>query len=103
MSLFQVNGSTGCVSVHGDLDHSTLSKNFWECMSAQQCSQLASIGECCIDLGDVERVDSAGLAWLINAIRDGKKRNIEVRLRDLPEKLYKLAKISDVEDLLPVE
>ena len=102
MSLFQVNDS-GRVTVHGDLDHSTLSKNFWECMNTQQYSQLTKIGECCIDLSDVERVDSAGLAWLINAIRDGKTRNIKVRLSDLPEKLYKLAKISDVDSLLPVE
>jgi len=102
VSLFQVNNN-GTVTVHGNLDHTTLSQNFWDCMSTQQSSTLTKTGECCIDLSDVERVDSAGLAWLINAIRDGKSRNIKVSLRDLPEKLHKLAKISDVDSLLPVE
>lgn len=54
-------------------------------------------------MGDVERVDSAGLAWILNAIRDGKREGINVSLRELPEKLRKLAKISDVDGFLPVE
>ncbi|MDO6565617.1 STAS domain-containing protein [Alteromonas sp. 1_MG-2023] len=102
MSLFQVNDNAQ-VSVHGHLDRDTLSKNFWESLTSSQSAILVKAGTCCIDLGDVERVDSAGLAWILNAIRDGKGAGISVSLREPPEKLRKLAKISDVDGFLPVE
>ena len=59
MSLFQVNDNAQ-VSVHGHLDRDTLSKNFFESLTSSQSAILAKAGTCCIDLGDVERVDSAG-------------------------------------------
>jgi len=102
VSLFQVN-EDGRVSIHGHLDRNTLSKNFWESLTSPQSASLAKAQICRMDLSDVERVDSAGLAWLLNAIRDGKARGIKVSLRDLPEKLSNLAKISDVDSFLPVE
>lgn len=102
MSLFQVSDNA-VISVHGHLDHDTLSKNLWESVTAKQKASIRNIGECCIDLGDVERIDSAGLAWILNAIRDGKRQGINVSLREPPEKLRKLAKISDVDSFLPVE
>ncbi len=102
MSLFQVNDK-GVVRVHGHLDRETLSKNWWSTLSTSEKSMLERQGKCTFDLAEVERVDSAGLAWLINAIRDGRQNNVEVKLTDAPEKLIKLAKISDVDTLLPVE
>lgn len=102
MSLIQVNES-GNVSVHGCLDQATLAKDFWQVINAKERALLSDNQRCSIDLSDVERVDSAGLAWLINAIRDGKQQGIDVSLLDLPEKLRKLAKISGVDSFLPVE
>ena len=101
MSLFQVS-DTGKISVHGHLDHNTLSKDFWVCLSGAERDILKRTKTCTIDLSDVERVDSAGLAWLLNAIRDGKQQGIDVSLHDMPEKLLKLAKISDLDSFLPV-
>ncbi|MCZ8529573.1 STAS domain-containing protein [Alteromonas sp. PRIM-21] len=102
MSLFEVN-DTGRIVVHGQLDRETLSKNFWESLSGNQRSMLVSNKKCQVDLGDVERADSAGLAWLINAVRDAKQNGVSMTLYKMPEKLQKLAKISDADSFLPVE
>tara|TARA_B100002003_G_scaffold220424_1_gene222769 strand:+ start:398 stop:706 length:309 start_codon:yes stop_codon:yes gene_type:complete len=102
VSLFQL-GENGIVHIHGHLDRDTLAKNWWDMLSSAEKSALAKQGRCILDLGDVERIDSAGLAWLINAVRDGKGNHVDVVLAQVPEKLLKLAKISDVDTLLPVE
>ena len=71
MSLFQVSEKS-VVSIHGHLDRDTLSDNWWALLSKAQRQQLKKAQRSTFDLADVERVDSAGLAWLINAIRDAK-------------------------------
>lgn len=56
-----------------------------------------------LDFGHLEKTDSAGLAvlieWISRARRDGK----EIYFRNLPRQLHALAKISEVEDLLPIQ
>lgn len=101
MSLFQLNDE-GVLHIHGHLDRDTLAKNWWGMLSSTEQSTLIAKGKCVLDLSDVERIDSAGLAWLINAVRDGKRNQVNVVLEKVPDKLLKLAKISDVDALLPV-
>mgnify|MGYP001029097932 FL=1 len=102
MSLFEVNDK-GNVVVHGHLDRETLSKNFWDSLNGNERSTLINNKGCLVDLSDVERADSAGLAWLINAVRDAKQNGVSMSLYKMPEKLRKLAKISDADSFLPVE
>lgn len=102
MSLFEVNDK-GDVVVHGHLDRDTLSKNFWESLASSERNTLVQNQRCSVDLSDVERADSAGLAWLINAVRDAKQNGVSITLYKMPEKLHKLAKISNADGFLPVE
>lgn len=102
MSLFDVDNSTD-INVHGHLDRDTLSTNFWQQLTAQQRESLKGAGACKINLNDVERVDSAGLAWLINAVRDTNQNGVSMVFKHMPEKLVKLAKISNVDGFLAVE
>lgn len=102
MSLFDVGGN-GDIIVHGNLDRETLSTNLWQRLSSQQQSTLKSLGTCNVDLSDVERVDSAGLAWLINAVRDTNQNGVSMVIKHMPEKLHKLATISNVDGFLPVK
>jgi|TARA_Y100000296_G_scaffold9826_1_gene11333 phospholipid transport system transporter-binding protein len=102
VSLFEVNDK-GNIVVHGHLDRETLSKNFWESLNGNERSALITKKRCQIDLSDVERADSAGLAWLINAVRDAKQNGVSMTLYKMPEKLQKLAKISNANSFLPVE
>lgn len=56
-----------------------------------------------LDLAKVEHVDTAGLAWLVQLVSQCKALQIAVRFQQIPESLQKLAKISDVERLLPLQ
>ena len=40
---------------------------------------------------------------LLNAVRDAKQNGVSMSLYKMPEKLRKLAKISDADSFLPVE
>jgi phospholipid transport system transporter-binding protein len=51
-------------------------------------------------LNDVDRADSAGLAWLINLKRDLKHNNVDVSIHDSPTKLIALAKLSNADSFL---
>ena len=102
MSLFEVNDK-GNVVVHGHLDRETLSKNFWDSLNGNERSTLINNKRCLVDLSDVERADSARMAWLINPVSDAKQNGVSISLYKMPEKLRKLAKISDADSFLPVE
>lgn len=102
MSLYTLEDND-TVKITGHLDRDTLSRDWWVMLSSSERSKLKHAGRCHFDLKQVERADSAGLAWIINAIRDARAQNIDVTLHSVPEKVLKLAKISDVDTLLPVK
>jgi phospholipid transport system transporter-binding protein len=53
-----------------------------------------------IDLGEVTRVDSAGLALLLEWLRWGSAEGRTIRFKALPEKLLAIARLSGVEEML---
>jgi len=53
-----------------------------------------------IDLSAVTHADSAGLALILEWLRDGKHNNKVVRYQNLPAQLRSLAVISEVDALL---
>lgn len=53
-----------------------------------------------IDLGSVTRIDSAGLALLLEWLRWGAAEGCAVRFRALPDKLLAIARLSGVEEML---
>lgn len=91
------------MSLSGRLEHQTLEKDLWLSLAQNERKNLVSIGKLVIDLEQVEFVDTAGLAWLINAIRQAQEAKVQAVLANAPDKLIKLAKISDVDRLLPLQ
>lgn len=91
------------MSLSGRLEHQTLEKDLWPSLAQNERKNLVSIGKLVIDLEQVEFVDTAGLAWLINAIRQAQEAKVQAVLANAPDKLIKLAKISDVDRLLPLQ
>ncbi|WP_051275431.1 STAS domain-containing protein [Aestuariibacter salexigens] len=85
------------VSISGDLDRHTLGKNY----SQQYAASIANGGA--FDLQGVSKVDSAGLAWLLNIVRDSQKAGSNVVFENVPERLLALAKLSDADGLLPIK
>jgi phospholipid transport system transporter-binding protein len=53
-----------------------------------------------LDLSKVERIDTAGLAWLILLFKEAKQRKIHLNIQQAPDALIKLATLSNVESLL---
>jgi phospholipid transport system transporter-binding protein len=95
------NKDTGIkLGIEGELDRETLSKNLWDSLSKEAQQQLQKARHATIDLGKVARADTAGLAWLLNAIRDMRSENTDVSVINIPQKLIDLAKLSNADKLI---
>lgn len=100
MTLFTIEQQR--VRLNANLDRETLRLNWWDMLTQQQKDLLVKQQHLEFIFSDDARLDSAGLAWLMNALRDAKSQGIEVHLYNVPPKLLKLAKISDLDSLLSV-
>jgi phospholipid transport system transporter-binding protein len=56
----------------------------------------------CFDLSAVTAVDSAALALLVEWLRLGRERGVQVEFAALPASLRSLAKVSDLGDVDPL-
>lgn len=54
-----------------------------------------------VDLSGINKIDTAGLAWLIALFEYAGKKQIQLNYSQPPMELVKLAKLSQVESLLP--
>lgn len=55
-----------------------------------------------IDLQEVTRTDSAGLALLLEWMTLAHKKELQIHFRNLPSQLWEIAKVSDLEDVIPL-
>jgi len=56
-----------------------------------------------LDCSAVERSSSVGLSLLLAFMRDAKAAGIDLRVSALPGDMYKIAKVSGLLDILPLE
>jgi len=63
-------------------------------------ARFTGLGAVTVDLGQVTRADSAGLALLLEWLRLGRAAGRPVRFTNLPDKLRGIARLSGVEQLL---
>ena len=54
-----------------------------------------------LDLGGVVQSDSAGLALLIEWMREARRRGTGIRFENIPEQLQAIARASQVDQFLP--
>ena len=54
-------------------------------------------------MSGVTHSDTAGLAWLMNFLKLNQQQNVQIELKNIPESLINLAKISDVDSFLSVQ
>jgi phospholipid transport system transporter-binding protein len=88
------------IEVLGELDRTTITNNLWADLSALQQSTVSKAKAVKIDLAKVQRADTAGLAWLINAIRDIPLDVKQVEVKNVPKKLLDLAKLSNADKFI---
>jgi phospholipid transport system transporter-binding protein len=98
--LSVVEAPTGYFSLKGDLNRNTIpsvSKMFSVKSNKNQIQDIV------LDMSAVKHTDTAGLAWLMNILKDTRQLGIKCDLKDIPKTLVNLAKISDVDSFLSVQ
>lgn len=89
----------GLLRVDGELTFATVTA-----VLEQSRPLLASAeGRVAVELSAVERVDSAGLALLIQWVRMAREHGVEIMFRHIPEQLLAIAHASDLDEILPLE
>lgn len=87
----------GTISVSGDLVFSTVGR-----LLEQAGPMLEKVPDPIVDLASVVNCDSAGLVLLLEWIAVGASAGKRVRFLNLPEALVGIARLSNVDLLLPL-
>lgn len=100
MSAVELNpgGTEGEFALQGSLSIDTV-PGLWSRSAGgwQEASALT------IDLGAVERVDSAGLALLVEWTRQARENGQGIRFTNLPEQMLAIARVSGLDTILPFD
>lgn len=72
--------------------------------TVQPCKALLGVqGRVEFRLGQLQQVDTAGLAWLIHQLAIAKQQQLQIHLTQVPEQLKQIASVGGVLNLLPIE
>lgn len=98
-----IESSKGYYILQGELNRNNIAKSAALATLKKHERSEASNDAFILDMSGVSHSDTAGLAWLMNFLKDNQQQNIHFKLKNIPESLIKLAKISDVEGFLSVQ
>lgn len=101
--LKAVESPKGYFQLQGELNRNTIAKSDALAIIAQSNKDATSGQVSTLDMSGVKHADTAGLAWLMNLLKDSRQHNVKFELKNIPESLIKLAKISDVDGFLSVQ
>lgn len=71
-------------------------------ISAKFANMANNSAEVILDLQGVSRTDSAGLALLIEWMRSAHREKKRIVFKNMPEQMLAVAKVSELEDILPM-
>lgn len=97
-ALTPISGSAGHFQLTGDLSFATVPQVYLEADTLFGSPATAVV----LDLSHVERTDSAGLALLVEWLRQARRLHKNLHFRAIPEQLLAIAKASGVEAVLPL-
>lgn len=69
----------------------------------RQAAELFATPSVVVDLKEVERIDSAGLALLVHWLRESRRRGVSIRFQNIPGRMLALARVCGLDRLLPPE
>lgn len=95
------SGADGVLRVSGELGFATAARLYAE--SAAVVGAAPAERPLVFDLEGVSRVDSAGVALLLTWLRGARERGLALELRNVPEQLRSIARVSDLDELLPLD
>ncbi|HFD81441.1 MAG TPA: anti-sigma factor antagonist [Gammaproteobacteria bacterium] len=90
-------GDNGRVLVGGELSFSSVPR-FWRDL----CASFPDGERVDIDLSRVQRADSAGLALLVECLRQAQAAGREVRFFNIPPQMLEMARVSGLDAVLPL-
>ena len=91
--LSLIEQTPGNFTVEGDLNFASIDKQ-----TLQSLKCLKGIETICIDLSKVGTTDSAGLALMIEWIRQSRMIRAQLRFKNIPDQLLALAKLSGFDE-----
>ena len=87
-----INEETGRYSVEGDMIFSTMDKK-----TLNSFVFLTTGKQITLDFGKVSNADSAGLALMLEWIKQARTKRVQLRFINIPEKILNLAKLSNLD------
>ena len=87
----------GRLAINGELTFASVPV-LWQ----EVCSCFATAGELDIDLSGVQRSDSAGLALLVECIREAHQTGKNIRFFNIPAQMLAMARVSSLDQVLPL-
>lgn len=91
-------GENGRLEIHGDLSFDSVPALWEHC-----CARFSERNELDIDLSQVERSDSAGLALLVECLRQANQRGKVLRFFNIPAQMLAIARVSSLDQVLPLQ
>lgn len=89
----------GVVKVSGELTFATVTRLLEQSRPLLQQAK----GWLVVELAGVGRVDSAGLALLIQWMRMAQEQGVDILFRHVPPQLLEIARASDLDQIIPLE
>jgi phospholipid transport system transporter-binding protein len=87
-----INEEAGRFSVEGDLTFSTMDKKI-----INSFAFLAAGKQITLDLGKVGNADSAGLALMLEWIKQARSKRVQLHFKNIPGQILNLAKLSGLD------
>jgi len=100
MSSFSltVDAKSNAIQLSGELSFSTVKLALEQ--SSGMFEPMAALD---IDLAEVSRSDSAGLALLVHWMRQAKEENKKIIFHNIPKQMLAIADVSGLNELLPIQ
>ena len=89
----------GYYAIEGELNNQTVpnvSQELLKLISAVKDKNLT------VDLGQVSRSDSAGVALLVEVMQQAKQANLKLQFSNLPSQMRDIAGLSGLMDIFPI-
>lgn len=90
-----VSAGDGRVEIAGDLTFETVAG-----LRERGADVLSSDGDVTLDLDAVTRADSAGLALMVEWLKQAKRRDARLKVKNMPDQMLAIARMSKLDSIL---
>ncbi|WP_114327477.1 STAS domain-containing protein [Candidatus Colwellia aromaticivorans] len=98
MTIISLNITTTPVELSGELTRHSIMQ-----ITKESIKALFLPSSTTLDLAQITRIDTAGLAWLFYLLEQANIEGCQLSFVNIPTKLDKLIRLSGVEGFLPVQ